>query len=86
MIFLRYARDIVTTRSVLSWNTDTDMDWTGPDYPCPCPRFFYIRDFLSALMLATSLVNSGQKISNIGPCPNCPADTASGTTQIGKKI
>src|ERR1044072_3553777 len=38
-------------------------------------EIFYVRDFLSALMLATSLVNSGQKISNIGPCPNCPADT-----------
>ncbi|CAI2189848.1 2750_t:CDS:2, partial [Funneliformis geosporum] len=32
-------------------------------------------DFLSALMLTISLVNSGQKISNIGLCPNCPADT-----------
>ncbi|CAI2161681.1 14037_t:CDS:2 [Funneliformis geosporum] len=26
-------------------------------------------------MLAIDLVNSDQKISNIGPCPNCPADT-----------
>src|ERR1043165_9022575 len=38
-------------------------------------EIFYVRDFLFALMLATSLVNSGQNISNIGPCPNCPADT-----------
>ncbi|CAI2184392.1 12844_t:CDS:1, partial [Funneliformis geosporum] len=27
------------------------------------------------LMMAISHVNSGQKISNIGPCPNCPAET-----------
>src|ERR1044072_5795842 len=53
-----------------------DMNWTGPDCPCPCPRFFYVWDFLFTLILATSLVNSGlisvhspgHGLSDI-PCP-----------------
>ncbi|CAI2186058.1 1678_t:CDS:1, partial [Funneliformis geosporum] len=52
-----------------------NIDQIRPNCPYPCLRFFYIWDFLSALMLAISLVNSGQKISNNGLYPNCPADT-----------
>ncbi|CAI2190466.1 16545_t:CDS:2, partial [Funneliformis geosporum] len=56
-------------------DANIDMDQTGPDRPYSCLRFFYVQNFLSALMLAISLVNSDQKIFNISSCHNCSVDT-----------